>query len=112
MISLIAVAQEMMTYYGYEEFDNTGTLAFKTDEGEISDIRWYGYYSKDDGSDLYDNIIKMLEEVYEVTDGYECEISDECVMYCCEYDGKEVCVEKYEDCGELEISFVVREYVE
>lgn len=100
------------SYNSHEVFDSAGTLAFKTDDDEISDIRWYCYYNDyDEAEDLYDNIVKMLEDVYDVTDGYECDLGDGYVMYCCEYDGKEVSVEKYEEYGEMEISFAVREYV-
>lgn len=118
MMEALEVEDEDTNFYSVNydmAFDKSGTLNFGLDYGEVSYIGWYHDYSEfdenavEDSQELYDLIIDMLEEVYEVTGGYENYVDEDHSAYICEYDGKEINVERTVDFGIPQIYFRVCE---
>lgn len=96
-----------------EFFDKEGVLEYALEDDEVSYLGWayeFDYsdeYAEEDSLELYNTIIKMLEEAVILTEGSEDCSYDDYMQYVFSYEGKAIYVERTLEDGVATIYFSV-----
>lgn len=97
-------------------FNKTGELDTICQDGEVKGVRWiydFDMYDPDSRAELeqlYADIIRVLSEELCLGEPYEGDMGGSYSSYTCEYEGKTLLVDKYNDENYIELYIMLTEY--